>query len=168
MTKESMSMNKNKDWIRELSYEVIEYFFFSESRKANEDWNSEQLYEVLEAYISASSILTNKNRSAAMDELYSWDEQRKLMEVEAIFGSVLKKEVLYKIIELTISAVRKNKEVYDNGYTWEGMKKISPAEALERFENGDEVFILYEDDTEGAVEEICQFEVYGSYGIDFQ
>jgi hypothetical protein len=38
------------------------------------------------------------------------------------------------------------------GYTWEGMSKITKSEALERFQSGKEVFILYEDDTEAVVE----------------
>ena len=36
-------------------------------------------------------------------------------------------------------------------YTWTGMKKISFTEAKKRFAKGLEVFRLYEDDTEGGV-----------------
>ena len=39
------------------------------------------------------------------------------------------------------------------GYSWEGMKKISVEEANRRYREGEEVFILYDDDTEGAIED---------------
>lgn len=39
------------------------------------------------------------------------------------------------------------------GYSWEGMKKISVEEAKRRYREGEEVFILYDDDTEGAIED---------------
>lgn len=39
------------------------------------------------------------------------------------------------------------------GYSWEGMKKISEEEAKRRYREDEEVFILYDDDTEGAIED---------------
>lgn len=39
------------------------------------------------------------------------------------------------------------------GYTWEGMTKISYEEAVKRWNNKEEVFLLYDDESEGLVEE---------------
>lgn len=61
-------------------------------------------------------------------------------------------------------SVEEDTTVHDNGYTWEGMTKISPSEALERFNNGEEVFVLYDDDSEGAITEVTQIKLGGSYG----
>ena len=37
-------------------------------------------------------------------------------------------------------------------YNWNGMKKINYKEAMEQFNSNKEVFLLYEDNTESAVE----------------
>lgn len=39
-------------------------------------------------------------------------------------------------------------------YTWEGMVKITKSEAIEMFKNGQEVYRLYDDNTEGLVESL--------------
>jgi hypothetical protein len=44
------------------------------------------------------------------------------------------------------------------GYSWEGMQKITKAEALERFNNDQEVYRLYDDGTEGLVESLGDIE----------
>lgn len=49
-------------------------------------------------------------------------------------------------------------------YTYERMLKISAKEALSRFLRGEEVYLLYDDNTEGAVEiaeEIARHEADG-------
>lgn len=63
-------------------------------------------------------------------------------------------------------AIRKDRRIYNNGYTWKGMTKISPAEALARYENKEEVFILYDNGAEGVIEDIELIEVGGAYGIE--
>jgi hypothetical protein len=62
--------------------------------------------------------------------------------------------------------IREDSDIHDNGYAWDNMIKISPAEALSRIENNEEVFILYDDNTEGVIEDIAQIKVGGSYGIE--
>lgn len=39
-------------------------------------------------------------------------------------------------------------------YTWSGMKKITYLEAIERFNDDKEVYLLYSDNTEGVTEGI--------------
>ena len=58
-------------------------------------------------------------------------------------------------------------DMYDYGYTWEGMIPISKEQALELFDQDNEVFRLYEDGSEGLVvarEEIEKFK--GMFGME--
>jgi hypothetical protein len=52
-------------------------------------------------------------------------------------------------------------------YKWEGMCKISYQEALERFTNGQEVYLLYYDDTESLVEDIDSIHLHEEHGGEF-
>lgn len=62
------------------------------------------------------------------------------------------------------------------GYLWLGMKKISYGYALELFERGtkdsDNVYLLYEDNTENLAESIddikCHYENGGEFGIELK
>ena len=62
------------------------------------------------------------------------------------------------------------------GYLWLGMKKISYDYALELFERGtkdsDNVYLLYEDNTENLAESIddikCHYENGGEFGIELK
>ena len=53
------------------------------------------------------------------------------------------------------------------GYTWEGMTKISFQEAVNRFKNNQDVFLLYDDGTEGLAEDIETIETHNNYGCEF-
>lgn len=52
------------------------------------------------------------------------------------------------------------------GYLWEGMIKISYEEAVKRF-SGDEVYLLYSDQTESLVCELAEIEGHESNGGEF-
>lgn len=45
-------------------------------------------------------------------------------------------------------------------YTWNGMKKITKSEALERWDSDRSVFLLYDDDTEGAASDRESIELH--------
>lgn len=62
----------------------------------------------------------------------------------------------------------------NNGYSWPGMKKIEYDKALELFLKGtkdsDNVYLLYEDNTESLAEDITQIKNHylngGEFGIE--
>jgi hypothetical protein len=55
-------------------------------------------------------------------------------------------------------------------YTWEGMEKISYQEALERMNNEQEVYLLYDDQTEGLADDFERMshhhECGGEFGVE--
>jgi hypothetical protein len=53
------------------------------------------------------------------------------------------------------------------GYTWEGMTKISYKKALARFNENREVFLLYDDGTEGRAEDVESLEAHHGYSGEF-
>lgn len=55
-------------------------------------------------------------------------------------------------------------------YTWEGMKKITKDEAVKMFNEGREVYRLYEDGTEGLVEDIKDIldDNFGDYDFGYE
>lgn len=54
------------------------------------------------------------------------------------------------------------------GYQWDGMQKITYEEAVKLYtENLDGVYLLYDDDTEGAAESLDEIENHNSYGGEF-
>lgn len=52
-------------------------------------------------------------------------------------------------------------------YKWKGMTIISYMNAIERFKQNEEVFLLYDDDSEGLVEQIEQIHEHKKYGGEF-
>ena len=59
------------------------------------------------------------------------------------------------------------KEMFEHGYSWLGMIPLSPDEARQLFnKRTDTVYRLYEDDTEGEVEDIKDIVWWGVYGVE--
>ncbi len=59
------------------------------------------------------------------------------------------------------------KEMFEHGYSWFGMMPLSTDEARQLFNKGtDTVYRLYEDDTEGEVEDIKDIVWWGVYGVE--
>lgn len=52
-------------------------------------------------------------------------------------------------------------------YTYEGMTKISFQEALERFRDNEEVYLLYDDETEALAESEAGIMLHHSYEGEF-
>ena len=58
-------------------------------------------------------------------------------------------------------------DMYAYGYSWEGMIPLEKEHALALFDSGSEVFLLYPDDTEGAVESREDIEAFdGMFGTE--
>lgn len=53
------------------------------------------------------------------------------------------------------------------GYFWEGMQKISYEEALKRYRNNEEVYLLYWDNAEGLAESEEDIHEHNKSGAEF-
>jgi hypothetical protein len=76
-------------------------------------------------------------------------------------------ETGYDMIDGIINNVPSIKDLRDYGYKWEGMAPLDRQSALTLFDAGHEVYMLYEDNTEGAASSREEIEAFdGLFGIE--